>query len=84
MKNSTFSYDDWEELLPKSIIKKYICDEITGRYIQSRLTNLTDALHMEQRDEIMAKYIHSLFRRSKKGRYFFVVGAGMVDFVEQN
>lgn len=61
-------------------IKDYVCDEIDDEYVES-MWNMTDKFDgVEQRDERMANYIHKMLKKSKKGRYFFAVGAGIRTF----
>jgi hypothetical protein len=74
MKNPTISLND----IKQSIIKKYICNEINGPYIQSLMKSNKDLQHVEERDEQMSKYIHRLLYDSNNHRYFFAIGAGIL------
>jgi len=78
MKNPTISLNDIKNYLKQSIIKKYICDEINGLYIQSLMKSNKDLQHVEERDEQMSKYIHRLLYGSNNHRYFFAIGAGIL------
>ncbi len=59
------------------IFKKYICDELNNQYFQTLNLTTEYIQHMEQRDEQMAKHIHSLLHYPKNHRYFFAIGAGI-------
>jgi hypothetical protein len=78
MKNPTMGLNDIKDYLKQSIIKRYICDEINGQYIQSLMKSSKDVQHVEERDEQMSKYIHTLLHRSNNHRYFFTIGAGIL------
>lgn len=78
MRNGTLSIKEIKDYFKKSTVKKYICDEITGPYLQTLYMSKKDVQHVEERDKQMSKYIHSLLKRSKTDRYFFAVGAGMI------
>jgi hypothetical protein len=81
MKNGTLSLKEIKDYLKKSTIKKYICDEITSTFLQSLYMSKRDTQQVEERDKQMSKYIHSLLKYSKTNRYFFVVGAGMIELI---
>ncbi len=61
----------------QSTVQKYLCDELTSQYIQTLFKSKEEIQHVEQRDEQMSKYIHTLLHRSKNDRYFFAIGAGI-------
>jgi hypothetical protein len=80
MKNSTWNPDDFKSDLKQLTIKKYICDEINGQYIQSlyETNEVNETIkQLEERDEQMSRYIHTLLHRSNRNRYFFAIGAGI-------
>jgi hypothetical protein len=81
MKNPPLSLKDIKHYLKQTIIKKYMCDEITGQYIQTLYKSYKDIQHVEQRDEQMSRYIHTLLHQSKNNRYFFAIGAGILEFI---
>lgn len=76
MRNSTIPFPNERMRLYKPLIKKYVCDEITGRFFRTAKMSKKEKQQVEQRDKQMSKYIHHLLQRSKNDRYFFAVGAG--------
>jgi hypothetical protein len=78
MRNGTLSLKEIKDYFKKSTVKKYICDEITGAYLQTLYMSKKDVQQVEERDQQMSKYIHSLLKHSKNDRYFFAVGAGIL------
>ena len=78
MKNRTLSIKEIKDYFKHSTVKKYVCDEITGSYLQTLYMSKRDVQQVEERDQLMSKYIHSLLKSSKNNRYFFAVGAGMI------
>ncbi len=82
MKNGTIPVKDLKTHGHRLLIKKYICDEVTGQYFQTFRMSKKEKQHVERRDEQMSQYIHSLLKRSNKNRYFFTVGAGITKFIE--
>ncbi|UJR22685.1 hypothetical protein I4U23_025721 [Adineta vaga] len=75
MKNRSMNTINESEYLKELTIKKYICDEINGNYIETLFKSSEEREKLEQRDEQISRHIHTLLKRSKKNRYFFAIGA---------
>jgi len=83
MKNPRLSLIGMKHYTKQLILKKYICDEIDGQYMQtlSKLDSDNILQHIEKRDEQMSRSIHTLLNHSNNDRYFFAMGAGILEFI---
>jgi predicted class III extradiol MEMO1 family dioxygenase len=83
MKNPRLSLIGMTHYTKQLILKNYICDEIDGQYMQtlSKLDSDNILQHIEKRDEQMSRSIHTLLNHSNNGRYFFAIGAGILEFI---
>lgn len=79
--NASFNLAKNDRRLTESSIKRYNCEEITGKYLDSLYKLDSPELFLEERDQQMANYIHSLLKRSQIDRYFFAIGAGRNTYV---
>jgi hypothetical protein len=78
MNNRTLRIKEIKDYFKHSTVKKYVCDEITSSYLQTLYMSKRDVQQVEERDQQMSKYIHTLLKSSKNNRFFFAVGAGMI------
>lgn len=79
MRNATIPIKP-AKMLTNALVRKYNCDEITGRYFRTVSFKKKERKYVEQRDKQMSKYIHQLLQNSTTNRYFFAVGAGTEKF----
>ena len=63
--------------IQESVNRHYLCDEVTGSFVESLMESKNDSLRLEERDQNMAEEIHRLLSASRGDRYFFAVGAGV-------
>ena len=63
--------------LQESVNHHYLCDEVTGSFIERLMESKNDRIQLEERDQNMSDEIHRLLSTSRGQRFFFAVGAGV-------
>lgn len=77
IKNKITPTSRYKSEIRKWIRKKYLCNLLNDELVDKLLRADYGHSHSQVRDELMSKKIHQLLKKSKKDRYFFVIGAGI-------